>query len=78
MPASKEPEQHTSDRLLLIEGFTKDGVTTEFQRGYLTCLMEEAALDMEDAASDTFQKALELFQEPHRGTLERTRLLTLR
>lgn len=52
-----------SDRLLMIESFVDDPPDTDFQRGYLYALMEEAVEDIEEAGSDIFEKALQLFKD---------------
>lgn len=60
MPA--KPVDTISERLLVIESFVQDPPDSEFSRGYLCALMEEAVEDMAEAGSDIFAKALELFK----------------
>lgn len=64
-------------RLVILESFVAQPPQNDYARGYLACLMDECAEDMDDAGSDTFDRALKLVDDIHRSTLMRRRALTL-
>lgn len=67
-----------SIRLTILETYVRVPPSNDYARGYLACLMDEAAEDIDEAASDTFEKALSLVDEVHRAGLRRQRAITLR
>lgn len=68
-----------SIRLVILETYLKAPPNTEYARGYFACLMDEAATDLDDAASDVFENCLALVKdENHRAALIRQRAVTLR
>lgn len=74
----------TSTRLLLIESFVKSPPNGPFAWGYLSCLMDEASEDIDEAGSDIFELALHLFSQNEIMTsrqlslmLQRTRTLAV-
>ncbi len=67
-----------SFRIAIIASYLNSPPTTEYSRGYFACLMDEAANDIDDAASDEFEKALSLVGDVHRVTLMAQRANTLR
>lgn len=65
-------------RIVILRTYLKSAPSTEYARGYFACLMDEAATDIDEAASDVFEKCLELVQdENHRAALRRQRAITL-
>lgn len=67
-----------SPRLAMIEQFTAMPPETDYQKGYFACLMDEAALDLDEAGSDIFDKALQVFPPDNRRRLVLARSITLR
>lgn len=68
-----EDRNELSTRLLVIETFIENPPESEFQRGYLCALMDEAVTDMDEAKSPIVERMINAIEMSEENTDMRTR-----